>query len=137
MKNIFRFSRETGAKFHENFAILLLLCFPSFSLQAANPWTKTDSIFQYVAESTILADWGQTRYIASHPTIFHEEQNHYLGKHPSTATVNRYFIGCLCLDPAIAYVLPQPYRRLFQAGTISIEAQAVAHNYHIGIRFSF
>jgi hypothetical protein len=137
MKNNPPVASERKANDFRQFCILSLVLSSFFSLAAADPWTKTDSIVELCAvDPALVLDWGQTRSIAKGPGR-HYEQNIALGLHPSLASVNRYFIGALVLHPIITYVMPEAWRRSFQAGTVGLEIGCIAHNYKIGIRVNF
>jgi len=102
-------------------------------------WTKMDTVFQAASIVSIAADWNQTRQIAKNPTLYYEDgvAEAFLGRHPSVSGVNWYFAGSMILNTAIARTLPNPYRRMFQIGTIGYEAYWINHNYGIGIRVKF
>jgi hypothetical protein len=102
-------------------------------------WTRTDTAFQAASIVALAADWNQTRQIAKSPQIYYEDgvAEAVLGRHPSVSEANWYFAGSMILNTAIAYALPNPYRRLFQVGTIVYEAYWINHNYRIGIRVNF
>jgi hypothetical protein len=102
-------------------------------------WSQTDSVFQVASIVALAADWNQTRQIAKSPQIYYEDgvAEVALGKHPSVSGVNWYFAGSMILNTAVAYAIPNPYRRMFQVGTIVYEAYWINHNYGIGIRINF
>ena len=102
-------------------------------------WTKTDTAFQTASILTLAADWNQTRQIAKNPKLYYEDgvAEVVLGRHPSVNGVNWYFAGSMILNTAIARMLPNPYRRMFQTGTIIYEAYWINHNYGIGIGVKF
>ena len=117
--------------------IFVFLFFHSIAIAAEdNRWTGKDTAWQTAYTVLHIADWGQTRYIAKHPERFNE-RNAILGDHPSTRKVDAYFATTLVAHTAISYVLPVKYRRVWQAVTIAVEGNAVAHNMKIGIKFGF
>lgn len=83
-----------------------------------------------------VADWGQTLDIADHPERFYE-RNPVLGRHPSRGEVNRWFLGTALLHPVVSYVLPKPYREVWQYVTIGVEVGCVGSNARIGVGFGF
>lgn len=97
---------------------------------------KEEYVF-FVAEA---ADMLTTLDIKNHPEL--EEQNPFLGKHPSDAKI----IG-LCLFTALAhstvtYILvdgdaPKGVVKAWEYLTIAIESGAAYHNYRMGLRFTF
>jgi len=48
----------------------------------------------------IVADWGQTRYIAMHEDAFHET-NPILGGHPHRDKVDAFFLGSIVVNNGI------------------------------------
>jgi len=81
-------------------------------------------------------DWRQTRYIAKHPDRYYES-NPVLGKHPSTAEVDVYFLAGALLHPLITDLLPGEYRFYWQWITIGISGICVGNNYLVGIRMDW
>jgi len=113
-------------------AILLLVACPAH----ADEWTKEDTYREAAYLALHVADWGQTLEVANHPDEYHET-NPVLGSHPSRGRVNAYFIATGILHPVVSYVLPRPYRELWQYGTIGIEIICVGNNAAIGVGFGF
>lgn len=113
-------------------ACCLMLLIPSLGLC----WDRNDTLLQATYLSLLVADRCQTVYIAKHPDKFYE-RNKILGKHPSVGEVNSYFLGLAAVHTGIAYVLPQPYRKVFQYITIGGEAFTVTRNVVIGVKMSF
>jgi len=109
------------------YAILLTLTLSNTS-QAADEWTSADVWREVVGETLIVMDWGQTRYGAADPKQRWEEQNPWLGKHPTTKEVDRYFISWLVIHPLISHALPSEWRKGFQSVSIFIEGVAVHSN---------
>jgi hypothetical protein len=85
----------------------------------------------------IVSDWGQTRYIASHPQVYWEEDNPFLGKHPSMGQVNAWFIGSLAVNNGIMVVLPKKYRPYYAGAVTAYEAHLVIRNNSIGVKVDF
>ena len=81
-----------------------------------------------VLTATLLADWGQTRYIIKHPEQYHET-NVYLGAHPSSGRINVYFATVI----GVGLLLPPSWQWALSAFEISV----IAHNRSIGVRVSF
>lgn len=99
-------------------------------------WTQEDTKYQTAFIATALVDWGQTLYIASNPDDY-KESNVFLGDHPSRDKVNMYFPCAIALHTAVAYVLPDKYRRYWQLFWIGYETGMVVHNTSIGIKVDF
>jgi len=89
------------------------------------------------APPTLLGlDWLQTSYIASHPKEF-AELNPILGKHPSQADVNRYFVATMLLYGLGRMFLPDPWDKRMRDATIYVQAPNVARNAAVGISLGF
>ncbi|MBW2610685.1 MAG: hypothetical protein JRC68_10140 [Deltaproteobacteria bacterium] len=112
--------------------ILLALCLPGCI--HSDPWTKTDKILEGTYLTLHCVDWLQTRS-ADWDEFY--ETNPILGRAPSKGKVDLYFLGTGILHPIITHVLPQKYRKYWQAVTIGMEAYTVGNNYHIGMRIGF
>ena len=112
---------------------IILLCLIMSSLFAhmsEGDWQK-EAIYQ----ALLVADWGQTRYIASSEDYY--ETNPLLGKTPSIAKVNKYFVSASLLHLGITYLLPDEYKGYWLKSTILIQAAYVTNNAYIGIGFKF
>lgn len=118
-------------------AVLLMLSLGWATRACADEWTPTDTAFELAGATLHLADWSQTLAIARNARMHRigVEGNPLLGEVPSNRTVNAYFAGTLVLHAAIAYVLPQPYRRIWQVAWIGLGGFAVGSNLALGVRF--
>jgi len=117
--------------------LLILLGFMVVS-SAANAWSKKDTYWETAYLVTHIADWGQTRDIASQcESGRYYETNPIMGKCPSSQTVNAYFIGTALMHYGVAHMLPRKYRRMFQAGTIGMELSYITNNASIGLNVKF
>jgi hypothetical protein len=85
----------------------------------------------------IVTDWGQTRYIASHPAEYHEQFNPLIYGHPSMGKVNAYFLANLAFHNGIMIALPKKYRPYYAAGVTAVETHFVISNNQIGIKIDF
>lgn len=101
----------------------------------ADPWTRTDTYHQGAFLTVLAVDWLQTKEINGTDGVC--ELNPVLGKHPRQNTIDLYFAGCALGHTAIAYHLPQPYRKWWQYVWIGAEVGTIGHNYHAGIRIRF
>ncbi len=137
---------------------ILLFCLCSCASMGRN-WTKTDTLLEATGEALTVVDWGQTRTISEktheipHPSFNcvnqacrdtfdkpvydHYELNPLISNRPSIGKVNTYFIFGLLLHPVISYILPKPWRTIWQSSTIGLEVACVAHNASIGIGVHF
>jgi hypothetical protein len=98
-------------------------------------WSRADINRQLLYSAFVIADWGQTRDIATRDD--HREANKIMGPEPSLSTVNTYFVSILILNYLAVDYMPAKYRPYFQTISIAIHADAVYHNYSIGVNFRF
>lgn len=110
---------------------LALLALPAH----AREWTDDEVAWGTAAAVAHVIDWGQTRYIATHPERF-RELNPMIGEHPSVGGVNRYFLASGAFMFAVAHYLPQ-YRSTLLKVWFTIGVGANLHNAAIGVRISF
>ena len=115
-------------------AILLCLCLVALPAHARD-WTQEEKAWGAAVLATRLVDWGQTRYIATHPHEF-REANPVLSNHPSLAEVNRHFIVGTALMFGAAHYMPQYRTQILQVWFV-IGVGANLHNAAIGVRISF
>lgn len=114
------------------FIAVLLVSTQSFA------WTKEDTAWESAYLMAHIADWGQTRDIASQCGVgTYAETNPLLGSCPETNWVNTYFMATALAHVALTTVLPKKYRRMFQVGTLAMEIGYVSNNASIGLRASF
>ena len=113
----------------------MMLFFWIRSALAAPPFTKTDWAYQAAATASMAADWSQTRQAARSGRYV--ELNPVLGPHPSAAEINEFFIGSAIVNAAIARMLPPPWRRAWQVGTIGLELVVVRQNASVGLHVRF
>jgi hypothetical protein len=99
-------------------------------------WTREDTYRQVAVTALLIVDWGQTRWIAKHPSQLYET-NHFLGEHPSIARINNYFAASILWHAAISTLLPPDWRKGWQYVWIGIELEYVRRNYHIGVKVDF
>lgn len=117
--------------------ILLSLCVLWSSAEAADwTWRTADTVREATWVTLHVVDWGQTLDIARQPERFHE-RNPFLGKHPSVGEVNAYASVWLLLHPTISFVLPPPYRDVWQYVSIGVTGSAVVMNFAVGLRVRF
>jgi len=120
--------------------IILTILLYSFTAQAGD-WTRKDTYFEAAALATIALDYSQTKGMVSKGFMIdgrpYEEHNPIMGSRPSSQTVDLYFASVAVAHVAVAYLLPQKWRRWFQAGTIVLELGVVAGNYSAGLGFGF
>ena len=127
-------------------ALMLLLGRAS----ALDPWTWGDTAAEAAYLTLHALDWGQTNDIVS-PIAWHKlpgggawreqktyhETNPFLGHNPSRGRVATYFLSTAGLHVGLARVLPAPWRRAFQVGTIGLEGWVVGRNAQMGFSVRF
>ena len=109
------------------------------------PLSKTDMALIAADTALLATDWGQTRYIATHPGEYHE-LNPLLGPHPSVSTVNAHFTVAIPLYWLTAWALPTKedhgYKRFINREYLTIavavyEGANVGNNARVGIGIKF
>jgi hypothetical protein len=85
----------------------------------------------------IVADWGQTRYIANHSTQYKETNNIILRGHPSQKKVDAFFLGYLVLNNGVMIALPKKCRPYYAGTVTAIETYFVISNNRIGVKIDF
>lgn len=125
-------------------------------------WNTVDTVTQSTFILFMLIDWKQTDYMMSqtrtvytsgnvtdqngniigtwsdsYETYAYEEQNWILGKHPSRKKVAIYNLSMIAGHTLVAYVLPNPYRKLWQTFGIGIEIYATSTNFVEGAKINF
>lgn len=89
---------------------------------------------------TLLEDYRQTSNIKNQPIeykiekgrtigIIHCEENKILGKFPSQARIDKYFLTCALGHTAITYILPDEYSKIWQCVWIGIQSKTLSNNY--------
>ena len=117
--------------------LLLLLSF--ISSANAEPWSKWDTALGSAAVSTLVIDWDQTRYMAKYPGEFREDgiiAKRFIGEHPTTGQVDRYFLAYAATTLLVADWLSPPLRKGFLALTTVVQIGYVSHNYRIGVKMA-
>lgn len=119
--------------------ILLLITSPvySWSLDQADPWTKTDITLEIIDLGLKFMDAKQTHDIVSRQNEGYYETNFILGEHPSHGEVNAYFATTAIGHILIAHILPQPYRRYWQILWIGVSGSCVYGNYRSNLKIKF
>lgn len=106
----------------------------------------TETIAEEVAFQAVhLVDTGQTVWMSSHEDRFYERSNvldggWIIGARPSQARVWQYMAGealahALFTAVLVHYHAPRWSIRVWEAVTIAVDADTIAHNASIGVRF--
>ena len=105
--------------------ISTVLLFSSLVCKANDPWTSTQIVMESAFQVSLLCDWRQT-------SDFHKyhiyESNGILGRHPSQAEINRWFLFCGMSHLIITNYLPSKYRVAWSSVSLAIEASVVHKN---------
>jgi len=86
---------------------------------------------------SIMADWGQTRYIAHHPDQYSETFNPLLRGDPSIGKVDVYFLAGLMFHNGVMIALPKKHRPYYAGAVMAVETYFVISNNQIGIKVDF
>jgi hypothetical protein len=123
--------------------IILSLIFTG-AYSETRPWTDEEKLWGIAAGTSLVIDWGQTRWSASHDwpiSTEHpyriREKNPILGKYPSTEKVNNYF---MIVTPLLFLLADQSdeYRKPILIVTTVLESVTIVNNgINVGMRFSF
>lgn len=120
--------------------IIILLLFPSvcfaWDRPVENRWTAKDTMFEAWNVGLQVIDWGQTKNIVNNPDLYYEG-NSFLGKHPSHAEVDRFFLVTIVGHGVVSYLLPRDYREVWQLVTVGMHIGNVKRNYDIGLKVDF
>lgn len=98
-------------------------------------WTAKDTSLEIIYAASHAMDWSQTLHISRNPQTYFE-LNPIMGPHPSEDKVKAYFALTLIAHAAMAYMLPPPYRTIWQSFWIGVETLAVQHNRAMGLGLS-
>ena len=101
-------------------------------------WTPTQKAMWGTYTLAWAIDLGQTRYIAKNPDIYHEDISQFaIGKHPSTGTVNNYFIAQYLLNYFIVNNLSGGWRTAYMSFSIVEHSLCIKNNKAIGIKIDY
>jgi transcriptional regulator with XRE-family HTH domain len=95
-------------------------------------WTKVDTALELTYQTLRYIDWKQTLYIGQHPKEY-GEANQVLDGNMTHSNINRYMGFLAVTHVAVSYVLPKPYRSIWQAITIIEVGNAVQNNRKLGL----
>lgn len=143
-------------------SFLLLILAPNS--HAAEFWSESNVTNTAIIAANVLivADWAQTRYIATNPRnackrslivvdanqidnmgcrdggyIENGIARNFIGENPTTNDVNRYFASSILITNLTGYFLPEKWKRYFYITIATNEAYYVYENNKIGIRGEF
>lgn len=127
---------------------LTIICFLYSPIYALTDQDYKDIILETAVIGTFFIEYRQNLYaitsktkyynitIDNEPYILKEEithfpQNPFLGRHPSKEKITSYFIVTSIWHISMSYILPNPYRNLFQCSTLFFESTILLKNYKI------
>jgi hypothetical protein len=116
--------------------MILIMLMVASSCFAFDPWTTQDTVLQSAFTALTCIDLWQT-YTFLYIDKDGAETNPFMGEHPSK---QRFFIiggGGIVLHSAISYIIPKPYRAIWQFIFIADEIYFIHHNYQFGVRLKF
>lgn len=117
------------------FVTFLLITIP-FTASASDPnkWTWEDTALQTIYSGLLISDWSQTLHISRNPVHYYEKKSdQFIGKYPSKRDVNVHFTTMLLGHAAVSYLLPKPYRTIWQSVYIIYEYDIIQDNRNIGL----
>lgn len=112
---------------------IVILCV--LSLSGCASWNTNKTL--WAASSALIAlDWGQTRYISTHPDKFYE-QNSFIGRHPTLARVDTYFASYMLINTAMMFILPDSWQPYWFGGMTMYQGYNTINNTSKGIGTDF
>lgn len=116
-------------------AVLVMLL--SIPVAAQNrPWTTEEQAWGYAAGAMLLGDWITTRNMTKRYNEGYYEHNPFLGRHPTTAQVNRHF----AISVPVLFLIADNWekeRKNFLITITVVEGLFVANNLSIGLRLQY
>jgi len=99
-------------------------------------WTTEEKLWGATTGVLLAADWATTRNMTHRYNEGYYERNPLLPRHPSTTTVDLYF---LAITPMVFLAADyfSDYRKEILQATSLIELIAVGNNLRIGLKFQF
>ena len=119
------------------FTKILLALALGVSCSASTPWTTRDTCLETACAAGITCEWAQMCSNASNGLVTCGIDAHILDANPPRRRINAYFIGWELAHPVISWVLPRPWRNVWQGATIAFEIAVHQHNAAVGCRIHF
>lgn len=91
----------------------------------ASGWSAGNTALQSAVVVAGVADIMQTRYGLSQGYI---EANPLYGSRPSAKRLYGVFAALSVANAAVAYLLPEPYRTVFQCISAGVHVASISHN---------
>jgi hypothetical protein len=115
---------------------IMLLALSLNAYADSREWTTEEKLWGATAGVLLAADWATTRNMTHRYNEGYYERNPLLSRHPSTNTVNLYF---LAVTPMVFLAADYfgDYRKEILQATSLIELIMVGNNLRIGLKFQF
>jgi hypothetical protein len=113
----------------------MLIAIPVFA-ESENKWTALDTGLQLSLTSIGIVDMVQTWMALKHDPDY-REMNPIIYGRPNDALFFSVSFSALAIHAVISYLLPQPWRFLWQCVWISVEFYSVCNNWSVGARFQY
>ncbi len=121
------------------FAVIVVLIGLGGCVEFDHKWTKENSRLETTYQLLHAADVVQTLQLHNHPEL--REANPLLGDHPTQGKIGAFYLisayGHAYTTDALDAHVPRWACRTWQALTLVDAAEAVRHNYQLGLRFGF
>jgi hypothetical protein len=103
--------------------------------EEAFAWTATDTALQAIFIAATAVDWSQTLDISRsyERRCPYYERNPFLGRKPGAGRINTWMSTTILAHTAIAYLLPKPYRTVWQSLWVGLEIGQIHQNRQIGL----
>lgn len=118
--------------------ILLLLMHVSIHAEYKN-WKDENKELFWLSNAALVMDWSTTLSIPKMPGYKETATltRDIIGENPSRGNINSFFVARLAMNYLIADNLNEQYKKLFFGFNIIMHGSAAAHNYNIGLNFSY
>jgi hypothetical protein len=116
------------------FSILLLSSLGAHA--ETREWTTEEKAWGAVTGTLLLADWSTSQNMSRRYNEGYYERNPLLGQHPSSNTINLYFLIATPLIFLAADQVPE-YRKTILQATSLVELVVVGNNLRLGLHFQF
>ena len=116
---------------------LVLLLVSTLTWADNRSWSESEKTWGIVTANLLLADYATTRDMTHrYNEGYYEKFNPFIGRHPSTGTVDLYFVTAGLATWLIADNLDE-YRKPFLQAVSALELVCVGNNIRIGLKVRF
>jgi hypothetical protein len=117
------------------FAVIFVLL-SSVVHAESQEWTTDEKLWGATAGVLLLGDWATTNNMTHRYNENYHENNPLLGKHPTSNTVNLYFLLAAPTVYLLSDQVPEYRKEILQAVSM-VELIMVGNNLRIGLHFQF